>query len=626
LSAIDYISSTNMVWLQGVEPIDTSNGFLNDGVLRLETVDDSYTVTLQVNGTITNSPSGLVEINLGAGGQRNLSSDWINLGSFNVNYGLNFSRNNLSFDQRGTFFVGLYSQAVSDGAGGFFNQNDGSMILYGKLRLKQLTFGYHGGSIEGPLNLVNSDLVIGSPALPPATFVFNGLSSGLQSNVPEGHSLIIQGDDLEGHSMVTSPNGFSNAGEITLDSTNIAADARLVVEAGTLMNLADGKIIFNPGAGGARGLAANVLNQGTLLVNSTANLSKNAGLFAQEGTLSVARGQIAYFYGANQTLEQRSGNIDIDGQLALNTASLRYLGGSIRGTPILYNSSLTFGAGATNPAAFYLCGINSRLLSSVPKGGTVVVLGSANVGAAMATSSGGFENRGLVRIFSLDGPFESGINVGTATLTNANGATLTSEAVTGGKRTIKGNLLNQGTLRMDAATPLTISGDLTQTGTGLLEVALAGPTSEAIPTALVTSNRAVLAGELKVTLPAGFHTSSSLQFPLVQASAVSGTFEKVTLPTVPSGFTWNLFYSPTAVSLNLNSPGSGTFIDLQLSGSQASIGFEAPDGGNFALLASTNLTSWISIQTNQAPGGAVQMIDPNYHQFKHRFYRVIPLP
>jgi hypothetical protein len=291
--ALDDIGPTNRVWLQGVGDVETSNGFQIDGTLRLETIDDAYNITLVVNGVVTNSPSGLVEINPGAGGGRMISADWINEGLFKVNYSMDLSRSNGFFLQRGIFVIADNQDVFMHDSNGFFNQEQGVLTINGRMELEEAAFNYNGGTITGEPTLINSVLFIAPAVTNHVSFTFNGPYSRLASDLQPGQSIRSQGTLRDGPSILASPTGFQNAGTILLDSTNFPARASLIATPGAITNLASGVIDVLSGAGGEREIDADLINLGQIRIGADCRIAPTSGGFTNEGQVSI---------GADQTL------------------------------------------------------------------------------------------------------------------------------------------------------------------------------------------------------------------------------------------------------------------------------------------------------------------------------------
>ncbi|PYJ06938.1 MAG: hypothetical protein DMF06_17050 [Verrucomicrobia bacterium] len=64
------------------------------------------------------------------------------------------------------------------------------------------------------------------------------------------------------------------------------------------------------------------------------------------------------------------------------------------------------------------------------------------------------------------------------------------------------------------------------------------------------------------------------------------------------------------------------FYKIELVGSTARVSFTSTPGVNYILQASSNLVSWASISTNNAPGDTLTIVDPAANLHKKRFYKV----
>ena len=276
--AIDDIGPTNRVWLQGVVELVTSGGFKNEGLLLLETIDDAYNINLLITtGAITNTTTGLVQINPGAGGNRAVSANWFNDGTINVNYGAVLSRTSSFFYQRGNFNIASNLTVYIYSTNGVFNQDAGNFEIDGKVEFKWVTFNYNGGTIGGSPTLINSSLSISQTATNPATFVLNGPECELLGNNPTNSFLEVQGSDLEGAVVLTNVGGFRNDGTLSLDSTNTMADATLTVTQGGITNSSSGIINIESGRGGQREIDADLINLGRISVNNALTINSPSG-------------------------------------------------------------------------------------------------------------------------------------------------------------------------------------------------------------------------------------------------------------------------------------------------------------------------------------------------------------
>jgi autotransporter-associated beta strand protein len=107
-----------------------------------------------------------------------------------------------------------------------------------------------------------------------------------------------------------------------------------------------------------------------------------------------------------------------------------------------------------------------------------------------------------------------------------------------------GLTLNGGSLVLAADKPLTVSGDYQQVANATAKSAL----GENGAGTLVVEGKAVLAGDLDVTIADGYAPTPGTKIEILKASAVTGTFGKVTV----SGHKATLSYGPTSVTLTID--------------------------------------------------------------------------
>jgi hypothetical protein len=333
-AAITDIGPTNRVWLQGVVELVFSGGFKNEGLLLLETIDDAFNVNLLVTtGAITNTPTGLVQINPGAGGNRAVSANWFNYGTIDVNYGADLTKTNSFFYQRGNFNVASNFIVYVYSTNGVFSQDAGKFEIEGKVEFKRVAFNYNGGAIGGSPTLISSSLLISETATNPATFVFNGPECQLFGNNPTNCFLEVQGSELEGAVVLTNVGGFRNDGTISLDSTNTVAPATLTVTQGGITNSSSGIINIESGTGGQREINADLINLGRINVNSVLTINSPSGGITNAGELKISADQLLMI--KSNYVQAPSGALEIElvqpdpafDHEALNVAGLAQIDG-----------------------------------------------------------------------------------------------------------------------------------------------------------------------------------------------------------------------------------------------------------------------------------------------------------
>lgn len=176
----------------------------------------------------------------------------------------------------------------------------------------------------------------------------------------------------------------------------------------------------------------NLLTGGVL---NLAGLISGPGVFTQDGG----------------TLNQGAG--------ALFGGEYEYLGGTINGTPVLSNTTLTIGPAATDPVSFLLQD-GGVLIGDVHVGQTLNVLkSSASVVPRGMTSATGFNNNGSILLTASDAAGGATLlQLDTGTLTNSATGLLHFQAGGSAGRLFTGNLANSGTVEIDHPTTFDKSG------------------------------------------------------------------------------------------------------------------------------------------------------------------------
>jgi hypothetical protein len=260
---------------------------------------------------------------------------------------------------------------------------------------------------------------------------------------------------------LTSANGFTNNGTIRLTSVGSGGGiASLSVSSGTLTNSATGLIDFQAGAD-ARGLTADLVNNGTVTVNHDVPFDKFQGSYTNNASLSVSTGNTLTMGNAS-TLNQNGGTFTLNGTLNSGTfthnsgtfafgsgalvqnLNYNYLGGTITGTPTLHNTTLVLGPG-TNPASF-LMDQGNVLASDVRAGQTITVQSNSN--SVTLSNAGGFTNNGTIRFTSIGTGGATSLTVNGGTLTNSATGLIDFQAGTEGQD-LSTDLVNNGTVTVN---------------------------------------------------------------------------------------------------------------------------------------------------------------------------------
>jgi hypothetical protein len=316
-----------------------------------------------------------------------------------------------------------------------------------------------------------------------------------------GGTLRPRGQQDGGNSTLTVANGFTNSGTIQLTTADGAYNSTLNVTTGTLANAAGATIHSAAGAGGGRTLGAQLDNAGTLDVDQNLTLSKasaahvnsgavdvtvadftltqsgDAPTFTNTGTVTLANSRTWTVNGSG-TLDLSAGTVSgtvlssltVSGHtLAFSTTTVTIpltlttttiAGGSVT---IPTGQTLTLlGGGLSDPVTIANGGtllthgsVSLTGALSLPTGGTLRVRGQQNGANATLTIASGFSNNGLIQLTSVDGAYNSTLNVTSGELLNASGATIHAAGGAGGARIIGAQLNNVGTLDVDQDLTLT---------------------------------------------------------------------------------------------------------------------------------------------------------------------------
>ncbi len=442
------IKNGQLVWIQGngggPATMATTNGFNNSGTLQLEAFSSSSSSMIITNGALTNMPAGVINVNPGNGGTRTISANVINLGAFNINYGLTLSRSAGVYNNAGSLTIASSRTLSISGQQQVFNQSGGTLVSSGTFSGDNMSFNYLGGSITGtPILLRSSALTIGQDAINPASFTQTG-SGTFSGDIKNGQLVWIQGNGGGPATMATT-NGFNNSGTLQLEAFS-SSSSSMIITNGALTNMPAGVINVNPGNGGTRTISANVINLGAFNINYGLTLSRSAGVYNNAGSLTIASSRTLSISGQQQVFNQSGGTLVSSGTFSGDNMSFNYLGGSITGTPILLRSSaLTIGQDAINPASFTQTG-NGTFSGDIKSGQLVWIQGDGG-GSAIVTATNGFNNFGTLQLEALGG--NSSLTAPSGGITNMPGGVINVNRGNAGTRAISANVVNLGAFNVN---------------------------------------------------------------------------------------------------------------------------------------------------------------------------------
>jgi hypothetical protein len=213
------------IWVRGSNygghtSVAVQDGTLNDGRIRMEAADAGYSSNLSLAGVLTNGPTGVIDSQVGSGGDRVISGTLVNQGLLDAT----------------PFFITYYG-----------------------------TYEVAGGRAVGVVNFFHVTLrQTASPALP-NTLRLMGDSTLLTDNLANVE-LWVNGSSPGGTATLSVVDGVVNRGMLRTESTD-GGYVSQIISAGTLRNAPAGQMRFAAGAGGPRSFTGQLLNAGMVTVD-----------------------------------------------------------------------------------------------------------------------------------------------------------------------------------------------------------------------------------------------------------------------------------------------------------------------------------------------------------------------
>jgi hypothetical protein len=463
--------------LNGNSTLTVANGIHNEGTIALETQDgsDADTTLTITNGVLNNTLSGIVTATGtgGSGSLRRINANVVNDGSFTVHKPLELSRTDGTLLNRNLVTI-TASGSIAFGSRSVFEQEAGTLDAGGTFLMVTDTFRFHGGTIRGTATLTNaSALDIAPEATSAAEFLFRGSPNTISGNLAASQRILIEGIGSNGVGRLIAASGLVNAGTIVLDATGTAG-AELHVTSGSLLNTESGLIHARMSALGltARAIHADVVNRGTVVIDTSTLFGKTGASLTNEGRWNVALGA-AMTFGSDAVFHQNGGTLEVGGSFSMLADTFHFGGGAIFGEVAVTNgSTLTIAPGATGAASFLFHGSNT-LSGDVASGQRLRLEGLGSNGTAHVTATSSFRNAGLIVLDSLGaGLGNAKLSVPAGTLTNAATGIIDILDSTPGisLRTITANLINHGRINLARTTQLDLAGGV-YANHGLITVA-----------------------------------------------------------------------------------------------------------------------------------------------------------
>jgi T5SS/PEP-CTERM-associated repeat protein len=397
------------------------------------------------------------------------------------------------------------------------------------------------------------------------------LGSGVTSDAA------ILGDLAAGIGLVTVTDFNSGTGSASTWTTN----SLIVGDAGTgrleILNGAIVRVDFagNPGVGDF--VVGNFVDSvGTVIVDGLGSLLRlgDDTVIGQAGTGTLRISNEGYVLGTNgATLDTDIFTIGVRGRVEL-------AGGRLR-TEVLANNGAIVGdgrlenVGTISNTQFGHIDVNDgdrlEINAALDNKGAIAVDGGEieffkAVTNTAATAEITLRDQGILRFIPVGFGFDStsGVLATTAGTNDIYGTVRIQTAnskisVSGGSTAVFHDSVTNtgGTIEVFPGSSIVYLQGLTTTGSGsAMAVSLADPESGSGGSPIEVSDAATLAGDLRITLAAGFKPSAGDVFPIVTASGgITGSLNLAAAPTLAGGMQWDLDVNPTNVLLSVVATG-----------------------------------------------------------------------
>lgn len=268
--------------------------------------------------------------------------------------------------------------------------------------------------------------------------------------------------------------GFAVYGTLRLESIDDSQPVGLIINEGALTNAPGGEIRIGRGAGGSRYISADLIQQGTLRVDSTLFLNGPGTAVRHTGTTRIAPQNVLYASGIGMRYWQTDGILDLGGRFEVRDATLTLDGGTLvygeksgGSELVLTRSRLELAADYPSPVAATWVGIGGSVAGGVRLGDQALVLGNAVYGDARMRWDAAGPLDGQLILDAGQGVFTSTVEAPAGGLEVSPVGSMEARAGSGGIRRIRGDLTVAGTVRVagrlevEAQTrPLNLTGRL----------------------------------------------------------------------------------------------------------------------------------------------------------------------
>jgi hypothetical protein len=264
-----------------------------------------------------------------------------------------------------------------------------------------------------------------------------------------GTQTLSVGSSCSVNAVLTTTAGITNgsAGAITLTNGDGCGDSATLV--GPISNA--GTITTEPANGGSRSLQGELTNTGTLAVNAKTGYNGESTLLLNKGSINVAAGEELTVSGKNSLTNAAGGSINAAGSGGVLMSDTKFTesAGKTSGTKPVVIDDGTLSYTGTGKSLVTLYGSDS-LTGSLGAAQSLSIEDTCGENAVV-TAAASFTNAGAITLTNDESCANNDTLALTAgTLTNT--GKITTEAVSGGGRTLQGNIKSTGTLAINQGT------------------------------------------------------------------------------------------------------------------------------------------------------------------------------
>ena len=497
--------------------------------------------TLTNSGTITTEPTD--------NGPREIVGNLTNTGTLAINANTSFNGAKAALINEGAIDLAAGVQLTVSNEGSTTNATGGKIVA-GEGAAVDLepgtSFTEGAGTTSGTKPVILRDAALAYTGSGSSVITQRGESSTLSGNISAGQKLVLETINSE-HVKVTAAASFTNAGTITLTKAETAANnAQLVVSAGALTNT--GTITTELSGGGVRALQGNLINKGTLAIDSNTSYNGAGTTLTNEGTIDIATAVELSVSGKSTVSNETGGMIAVTGTGTLFESEGTFNEGLGKTTTAKASEPVILDRVAlhyTNKGASKIAQRGASTLSGeVGKGQTLSVQSTCSEHAE-DTAAGSFVDSGTIYLTNAE---TCGNNV---TLKLA-GGTLDNKGKLevlfphGGARTIEGSLTNEKTLTLANGQALKVTGNFAEGTKATTKVTIAGASNFG---ALSVSGSVAVAGKLALK-QSKFKGKAGESFTIISGASRTGEFSSVTGNAIAKTTLHYIpHYTATAVSL-----------------------------------------------------------------------------